>query len=57
MLKIKDANGEVHEILALILTESDRKDIANKVVATLPAETWTFTLEDGSTVTKSVVLK
>lgn len=57
MLKIRDANGEVKEILAIILTEEDKKNIANKVIANLPAETWTFTLEDGSTVTKTVVLK
>lgn len=38
------------------LTAADKTSIANSVLAALPTETWTFTLEDGSSVTKTVVL-
>ena len=36
------------------LTDADRDSIAAAVKESLPKETWTFTLEDGSTVTKAV---
>lgn len=86
ILKIRDSDGTVQEILALkgdkgdkgekgdkgdtgatgakgadgadyVLTEADKQDIATKVVGMLSTEAWTFTLENGSTVTKTVVLK
>lgn len=65
MLYLRDENGNVVPVLALkgkdgsdyVLTEADKQNIAEKVVANLTTEDWTFTLEDGSTVNKSVVLK
>ncbi len=39
---------------AYTLTETDKDAIAAAVKASLTTETWTFTLEDGSTVTKAV---
>ena len=38
------------------LTSSDKSNIAASVKASLTTETWTFTLADGSTVTKKVLL-
>ena len=38
------------------LTEADKEAIAEKVKASLDKEEWTFTLSDGSTVKKVVVL-
>lgn len=68
ILKIRDTSGNVQEILAIkgdkgdkgadyVLTEADKQEIATKVVGMLSSEAWTFTLEGGSTVTKTVVLK
>lgn len=71
LLKIRDADGNVQEILAIkgengkdgadgkdyVLTDADKEEIATKVSERLSAETWTFTLEDGSTVNKTVVLR
>ena len=62
ILRVKDADGNIVEIPAIkgdsyVLTATDKQEIANNVYAKLSTETWTFTLEDGSTVTKSVVLK
>ena len=62
ILKIRDAEGNVREILAIkgedyVLTEADKIEIATKAVEKLSTETWTFTLEDGSTVNKTVVLE
>ncbi len=68
ILRIRDAEGNVQEILVIkgekgengndyILTEADKQEIATKALGNLPTETWTFTLEDGSVVTKTVVLK
>lgn len=39
---------------AYTLTDTDKNTIAAAVKASLTTETWTFTLEDGSTVTKAV---
>lgn len=39
-----------------ILTDADKANIAASVKESLSKETWTFTLEDGSTVTKAVLL-
>lgn len=39
------------------LTEADKTEIKNAVIASLTTEQWVFTLEDGLTVTKEVVLK
>lgn len=39
---------------AYTLTDTDKETIAAAVKASLTTETWTFTLEDGSTVTKAV---
>ena len=62
ILKIRDSNGTVQEILVIkgedyVLTEADKQEIAEMVATNLSTETWTFTLESGSTVTKTVVLK
>ena len=65
ILRVRDAEGNVQEVLAIkgdkgddyVLTEADKQEIATKVVGNLSTETWTFTLEDGSTVNKTVVLK
>lgn len=40
-----------------VLTDDDKAEIASQVAALLTTETWTFTLEDGSSVTKAVLLK
>lgn len=70
ILKIRDAEGNIQEILAIkgengkdgadgkdyVLTEEDIEEIARRLGEQLSAETWTFTLEDGSTVNKTVVL-
>lgn len=45
-------NGEDY-----VLTEVDKIEIATKVTEKLSTETWTFTLEDGSIVNKTVVLQ
>lgn len=37
-------------------TEADKAEMVSLVKAALTTETWTFTLEDGSTVTKAVLL-
>lgn len=39
------------------LTTTDKNEIAESVKASLTSETWTFELEDGSTVTREVLLK
>lgn len=39
---------------AYTLNDTDKNTIAAAVKASLNTETWTFTLEDGSTVTKAV---
>ena len=39
------------------LTEQDKTEIAEKVAELLPSENWTFTLEDGTKVTKAVCIK
>lgn len=62
LLKIRDSNGNVHEILAIkgedyVLTNADKQEIATKVIENLSTEDWKFTLENGSEVTKTVVLK
>jgi hypothetical protein len=62
ILKIRDADGNVQEILAIkgenyVLTDEDKSEIATKTIEKLSTETWTFTLEDGSTVNKTVVLQ
>lgn len=65
ILRVRDAEGNVQEILVIkgdkgedyVLTNADKQEIAAKVVGNLSTETWTFTLEDGSTVNKTVVLK
>lgn len=41
---------------AYTLTTADKTAIANQVKESLTTETWTFTLADGSTVTKKVLL-
>lgn len=40
-----------------VLTENDKNEIANKVKESQKSEVWTFTLEDGTEVTKEVVVK
>ena len=37
-----------------VLTDTDKDNIASQIKASMNTETWTFTLEDGSTVTKAV---
>ena len=41
---------------AYTLTDTDKKTIAEAVKASLTTETWTFTLEDDTTVTKKVLV-
>lgn len=41
---------------AYVLTSTDKQDIADIVLDEQTTETWTFTLADGSTVTRTVVL-
>ena len=65
ILRVRDSDGNVQEILAIrgedgkdyVLTDADKQEIADMVIAGLSTDTWTFTLESGSTVTKTVVLK
>ena len=71
ILRIRDADGNVQEIMAIkgndgkdgndgedyVLTEADKQEIASKVIGNLSTETWVFTLESGSTVNKTVVLR
>jgi hypothetical protein len=40
-----------------VLTDTDKANIATQVKNSLATENWTFTLEDGSTVTKAVYVK
>lgn len=70
ILRIKDAEGNIQEILAIkgengkdgadgkdyVLTEEDIEEIARRLGEQLSTETWTFTLEDGSTVNKVVAV-
>ena len=42
---------------AYTLTDADKTTITQSVVDSLTTENWTFTLKDGSTVTKAVVVK
>ena len=42
--------------IAYTLTEAEKDAIAEKVKNSLNKENWTFTLEDGSTVTKAVIV-
>lgn len=64
-LKLRDENGNIVEVPVLrgpkgetgpayTLNDTDKNTIADAVKASLNTETWTFTLEDGSTVTKAV---
>ena len=39
-----------------VLTSADKAEIADIVLGELPTETWTFTLADGTTVTRTVVI-
>ena len=62
ILKIRDSSGNVQEVLFIkgedyVLTDADKEEIAEDVIAGLSTEEWTFTLESGSTVKKTVVLK
>jgi hypothetical protein len=62
ILTVRDENGNIIEIPAIkgdsyVLTAADKQEIANDVISGLSTEVWTFTLENGSTVTKTVVLK
>ena len=49
-----DLKGEKGDAYAL--TSADKSSIASAVKASLTTETWTFTLADGSTVTKAVYI-
>ena len=40
-----------------VLTEADKAEIADAVLDSLPTETWTFELENGTTVTKQVIMR
>ena len=42
--------------IAYTLSEKDKAELVAQVKNSLNKETWTFTLEDGSVVTKAVVL-
>lgn len=39
------------------LTEEDKEEIVEQVKESMPSEAWTFTLKDGTTVTKVVCVK
>lgn len=62
ILKLRNENGDIVEVPLLrgpqgpayTLNDADKNTIAAAVKASLNIETWTFTLEDGSTVTKAV---
>ena len=61
ILRIRDAQGKVVNIPAIkgdsyVLTETDKASIAATVKEGLKTESWTFELEDGTTVTKAVLL-
>ncbi len=62
ILTVRDEAGNIIEIPALkgddyVLTATDKQEIASIASGLLTAETWTFTLESGATVTKQVVVK
>lgn len=62
VLTVYDDNGNEIPIPAIrgekgdsyVLTAADKQEIASIVKGQLNKETWTFTLEDGTTVTKAV---
>ena len=67
ILKVKDANGNVTEIPAIRGKSAyayakdggytgTEVEFAAKLAEVYSSESWEFTLEDGSTVTKKVVL-
>ena len=37
-------------------TEADKQEVVDSTIDSLPTETWTFTLESGSTIQKKVVV-
>lgn len=54
---IKGPQGETGpQGASYVLTEADKQDIANAVRETLTPDTWIFTMEDDSIVTKEVVI-
>ena len=59
-LRVKQADGSVVDIPigqgTYVFTDADKADIVSQVKQSLTTETWTFTLANGSTVTKKVVL-
>lgn len=68
ILSVYDENGNRIEIPAIkgdsgekgdsyILSATDLQEIAEIANGLMKTETWTFTLESGSTVTKQVVVK
>jgi hypothetical protein len=62
ILSVYDDEGNRIPIPAIkgdsyVLTDDDKQEIADIVTGKLTTENWTFTLESGSTVTKTVVLK
>ncbi|MBR4856963.1 MAG: hypothetical protein IKU94_10115 [Bacteroidaceae bacterium] len=69
-LYIRDTEGGWHPITSLqgeagrtpergvdYFTEADKEEFLTRAMASLPSELWTFTLEDGSTVEKQVIVK
>lgn len=67
ILSVYDENGNRIPILAIkgdpgktpikgtdYFTDTEKAEMVSAVIAALPVEQWTFTLEDGSEVTKAV---
>ena len=70
VLTVYDENGNPLPIVAIkggtgrtpvkgtdYFTEADKAEMVAAVLAALPVKQWTFTIEDGSEVTKAVCVK
>lgn len=53
---VKSVNGQTGEVTIAVPTKTSELENDSKYVTDAKAETWTFKLKDGSTVTKKVVL-
>ena len=54
---IDSMNNKVDKVSGKGLSTNDYTTTEKTKLASLQSETWTFTLDDGSTVTKNVVIK
>lgn len=57
LLIAKPKDGSEPSYPSSVVTEEDKTEITNNVLANLPFEEWVFTLEDETTITKKVVIK